>query len=91
MLVLSGAVLLAGAVLLLLQVANHADFSLYGKNLSVRQLADGSTSGGVNTALLMLFSAVGGIVCVYLAKLFFAGLRNLAAARRATAAREKQP
>jgi hypothetical protein len=59
--IFSGLVLLAGLVLLVLQWGNQAAFSLYGSN---RQ---------VNTLLLMLCSAVGGVVAWRLMKVLWRG------------------
>lgn len=80
--IFSGLVMLAGAVLLLLQVSNHAEFSFYGQNISIRFQSDGSTSGGFNTALLMLCSAAGGLLYWWLVRIFIRGLRSLAAGRK---------
>ena len=68
-LVVFSSILLAAAVVLVaLQWGNHAELSVYGKNYSIRIL-NNRTEGGANTALLMLLSAVGGIVCLYLSRL----------------------
>jgi hypothetical protein len=59
--ILSGLVLLAGVVLAVLQWGNASAFSLYGQNRNV------------NTALLMVCSAAGGIVAVWMCKLLYRG------------------
>ena len=69
-----GIVLLATVVLVVLQWGNAASFSLYGRNLTPHT-EGGKTVGGVNTALLMVLSAVGGLVVVWLCKVFVYGLR----------------
>jgi len=74
---LSGILLLAMLVLAIMQFGNKADFSLYGKNMSV------------NTALLVLMSALGGIVFVLLAWVHVKGLRSLMEGKRQR--REAEP
>jgi uncharacterized membrane-anchored protein len=69
--VLTGVVLLAATVLIVLQWGNAAQFSLYGKNIS-----------GANTALLMLFSAAGGIALWWCARWMFKGIRTIRRGRR---------
>lgn len=59
--VVGGLATAAGAILIALQWGNHAEFSFFGCNYSIRILEKGQTSGGVNTAALMLASAVGGV------------------------------
>ena len=60
--IVSGLVIVAGVLLILLQWGNTThNFSLYGKTSSV------------NPALLMLCPAGGGVVLWYLGKLFLAG------------------
>ena len=75
--IVSGFLLLAGALLVILQAQNRAEFSLYGKNISIRYQQGGEPIGGVNTALLMLSSAVGGIVAFLLGWMLVRGLRLL--------------
>ncbi len=72
--VLSGLILLAAALLVILQWGNQAKLSLYGKNVEV------------NTFALVLCSAAGGIVIVFLCWVFVRGLRSLLKGRR----KEKQ-
>jgi len=62
-LILTGLVIIAAVVLVALQWWKTADLTLYGKDVT-------ST-----TLVLMLLSAVGGVVMVWLAKAFFYGLR----------------
>jgi len=77
MTIVSGFFLLAGILLTILQFRNYAEFSLYGKNISIRLKQDGSITGGVNTALLMILSAVGGLVGLILTRVMISGLRSL--------------
>ena len=72
--VMSGLLLLAGALLLILQARNRAEFSLYGKNISIRFQQDGEVIGGANTSLLMLGSAVGGVAGCLLGWLLVKGI-----------------
>ncbi len=58
----SGVLILAGVVLVILQWGNAANFSLYGKNIP-----------NANTGLIMLCSAVGGIMLLILAKMMLGG------------------
>jgi len=75
--ILSGFLLLAGSLLVILQAQNRAEFSLYGKNISIRYQQDGEPVGGVNTGLLMLCSAGGGIAAFLLARMLVRGIRLL--------------
>ncbi|MGA2265841.1 MAG: hypothetical protein ABSH10_05360 [Phycisphaerae bacterium] len=63
--IFSGLVLLAGVVLLILQWGNKAKFSLYGSNKEP------------NTLMLMLCSAVGGVVAWWLIKMLWRGIVGL--------------
>ena len=74
----SGLLLLAIAVLLLLQIANRADFSLYGANMTP------------STAVLMILSAAGGIAVFYLVRTLFKGLVHVSAGRQLSDAARKQ-
>lgn len=69
--VVSGILLLAAVVLLILQWGNYTDVTLYGP------------SRPVNTLLLMLCSAVGGVVAWALLKTLWHGVRGLRRLRRA--------
>jgi len=85
--VICGLILAAGVVLVTLQWAQRASFNLYGYPYNV-DVEGGRTVGGVNTALLMLLSVIGGIVLVYIAKgLFWA----IGAVRQPSAAQSKPP
>lgn len=87
--VISGAVILAAGVLVILQWGNPAEFSLYGKNYSIRFQEDGKTAtGGVNTGLLMVCSAAGGLLMFWMAKVLLGGIVALRKARKDTEARE---
>jgi hypothetical protein len=68
--VLSGLILLAGLVLLILQWGNRAAFSLYGRNTQPR------------TWLLVLASAVAGAVAWWLIKVLWRGAAGLRRLRR---------
>ena len=74
--ILSGLVILAAVLLIVLQWGNAAEFSAYGKNIDIDK-TEGRTTGGVNTALLMLFSMIGGLLLFVLCRWFIGGLRNL--------------
>jgi len=63
--VLSGLVLLAVVVLAVLQWGNDSAFSFYGQNRRV------------NTALLMVCSAAGGLAAVWMCKLLYRGAVTL--------------
>ena len=65
MIVVSGLVLLAGVVLVVLQWGNQADFSLYGKNMKSLTWA------------LILASAVGGLVVWAMVKVLWRGIMGL--------------
>jgi len=71
--VFSGLLILAAAVLVLLQWGNRSTFSLYGKNYG-QNPAGGE---GVSTALLMLLSAAGGLVTAGLLWMLFRGGRAI--------------
>ena len=68
--ILSGIVLLAGVLLVILQWGNVSDFSLYGKNVRV------------NTALLMVASVAGGAVLWWMIKWLIAGVSAIRKARK---------
>lgn len=78
----TGLLLLAGALLVILQAQNRAEFSLYGQNISIRFQQDGKCIGGVNTAFLMVCSAAGGLLAVPLLRVMVSGLRSVAKDRR---------
>jgi len=71
--VVCGLVLLAAVLLVILQWGNPAEFSLYGKNYSLRFQKDGSA---------------GGILLFYVCKLLVWGIRTIVRSRRAAAAAE---
>ena len=75
--VLSGLVIFAATVLVILQWGNHAKFSLYGKNVPQ-----------ANTAILMLTSAAGGLALWFLAKMMIRGVGTLRRGRRQQDARQ---
>ena len=77
----SGLFLVAAAVLILLQWARRAGFSLYGYPFDIH-LVDGKVHGGVNVALLMLLSALGGLKARWMIRVFGKGLKLLRQARR---------
>ena len=58
-----GFVILSAAILFILQWGKVADFSAYGPHV------------GVNTSLLMIFSAIGGLLLVPLIRAFFKGMK----------------
>ena len=63
--VLSGLVLFAAILLLVLLWGNDSNFSLYGKSLVV------------NTAVLVIGSAVGGVILAIMIKILIIGIRAL--------------
>jgi len=69
-----GLIILAVAVLVLLQWGNTAAFSFYGKNIK-----------DVNTALLVLASAVCGLALWWIVRWFTEGVRSLVRSRRQAA------
>ncbi len=77
----SGLVLLAGVLLVVLQWGRVSAFSLYGYPYEIL-LLEGKIRGGVNTALLMVASAVGGVLVVLLVRVFVSGVRSLRKGRR---------
>jgi uncharacterized membrane protein len=77
---LSALVLLAAVLLMILNGGVYGKFSLFG-----RQPVD------VNVGLLLLFSAIGGIVLMYTVRLLIFGIRSLAMGRREQAAKQPPP
>ncbi len=73
MVVFSGLVVLAAVLLIVLQWGNTSAFSAYGKNYG------DNAPGGINTALLMLGSAAGGIVLAVMLWMLYRGIRELRA------------
>lgn len=71
LMVSSGLVLVAALVLLILQWGNHTQLSLYGKNIEQ-----------ASTLLLMVLSAIGGLVMLFLAKILLRGLVALKKGRQ---------
>jgi len=76
--VATGLVGLAAAVLVVLQWGNKADFTAYGPHVEV------------NTALLMLLSAAGGLVGLFVAKAFIIGVRSIGRGRRQQARQQAE-
>ena len=68
--IVSGLVVLAALLLVVLQWGNTSVFSLYGKNVEA------------NTGLLVILSAVGGVVVMFMTKALFHGALILRKARR---------
>ena len=77
----SGLFLAAAAVLILLQWARRAGFSLYGYPFDLHFVND-QVQGGVNVALLMLLSALGGVKARWMLHVFHKGLKLLRQVRR---------
>ena len=90
MVITSGFFLLAAVLLVILQFRNYAEFSLYGKNISIRFQQDGAITGGVNTAVLMLLSAAGGVLGLILIRMMISGIRSLRKGRAQEQARASQ-
>ena len=79
----SGLFLVAAAVLILMQVSNRSEFLLYVHMFRVDiNEQTGQVSGGVNVALLMLLSALGGIKARWMIGLFHKGWKLLRQVRR---------
>jgi len=74
--IVSGLIILAAVLLVALQWDQVAGFSLFGKRYDIVVVND-DVRGGVNTALLMLFSAIGGVVLYFLVKVLFHGALTL--------------
>ena len=89
-LVACGLILVAGVVLVALQWAQRASFSLYGYPYNI-EVISGKAVGGVNTAMLMLLSAVGGILAAVFVRLICWALGALRKACRAAAAEGQPP
>jgi uncharacterized integral membrane protein len=64
--ILSGAVILAAAILVTLQWGNKTRFSLYGKNID-----------DANTLVVMVGSAVAGVVLLFMIKMMIRGMLAL--------------
>jgi len=78
MVVLSGLVIFATVLLVVLQWGNTGKFSLYGKNID-----------DANTAIIMLCSAGGGVVLVYVCRMMIRGAVTLYKSRRAAGGRRE--
>jgi len=79
--IFSGGLLIAAAVLVFFQWANVSEFSLYGYGYDI--MSEGNRyAGGVNTALLVMCSAVAGIAALYLVRLLLYGLGNIRGGRK---------
>lgn len=72
--VISGLVIVAAGILVILQWGNNANFSLYGKNLE--------GENAVNTAILILCSAGGGVVIVVMLWMLLKGIRDIGKGRK---------
>ncbi len=79
--VFGGIVLFAAVLLVVMQWGNHVEFNLYGTKFAVYEEA-GKVTGGIDTALLMLLSAAGGIVLLKLFRWMIRGVMTIARARR---------
>lgn len=67
--VVVGLLIAAGAILVILQWGNTANFSLYGKNMVY------------NTAGVVIGSMIAGVVLIPLLKLFFHGIKDIRSGR----------
>lgn len=76
--VVCGLVLLAATLLVVLQWGNQADFSLYGMNVKV------------NTAGVIIVSAVSAVAAIVLARLFWYGVQCLRKGRREQARKDTE-
>lgn len=72
--ILSGLLILAGALIIALQWNSVSQFSQFRPPVVI---IDGKMQGGINTAVLMLLSAAGGVVFVLLCKVFLYGVKLL--------------
>ena len=79
--ILSGLVIFITVLLVVLQWGLRAEFSLFGQLYTIH-LVDDRLVGGINTALLMVLSGIGGVVSVWMIKLLFLGISALRKARR---------
>jgi len=79
--VVAGLVALAAAVLVVLQWGRISELSLYGYEYRILVIDD-KLKGGVNTALLMLLSAVGGVLVLLVARVLISGVRAIRRGRR---------
>ncbi len=77
----SGLLLLTASLLVILQWGRVAAFSLFGYPYEILVTND-KIVGGVNTAWLMIISAIGGVGVFLLAKMFIAGVMALRKGRR---------
>jgi hypothetical protein len=74
--ILTGLFLSAVILLIILQWDLHSQFSLFGKLFNI--IPDGTNySGGLNTAILMIASGIGGIVSYFALKFLFSGLWSI--------------
>ncbi len=85
--VLTGAILLAATVLIVLQWDNSSEFNLFGRSYTVH-LVENDIVGGVNTALLILGSAAGGVILWWCLKVLFRSVRVISRGRREAKSRE---
>ena len=86
--IVGGLITAAVVTLVLFQWASVASFSLYGYGFTPYYRGEGGRLiGGVNTALLMLCSAVGGLITWHAVKMLFKGIWALRRLRRDAAKR----
>ena len=77
--IVGGLVLLAALIFLLMQGAERASFNVFG----------GVKYEGINTNVVMLFAALGGVILLYALRILIAGIRKLL--RRRALRRAQQP
>jgi len=82
-----GLVVLVAAVIIALQWANKTVFSLFGKNYGSNVNAE----GGLNTALVIVFSAAAGILLWHVIKFFVGGMMIVLRERPPRPPRAVQP
>ena len=83
MVLFSGAIILAASLLIILNWTSRADLHVFAWHYSIRIIEGGTFVGGFNTALLMILSAVGGVVALVLARTFIRGAAALRKGRKA--------
>ena len=87
--VISGAVILAAGLLVVLNLPHPAQLNLYGPVYTVDIDPDTKQRvGAVNTGLLMLCSAAGGVLVFWMAKVLLRGIGALRKARKESETRE---
>lgn len=77
--VAGGLVLLLGIVLLLLNLGNAAEFTLFWSRYRIASAEGKVTGGGVSTAMIMILSAAAGVLLAYAGRSFVGAVLDLRA------------